>query len=245
MPRKKKEANEETIVEEIKEIKAIKVEEAKVEAPAKEAKKKAEKIEINKDEVKGGDNFLVPVEDYVKQGIHLGTKVMTADMKRYVYKRRADGLVIIDTEQIDKRLRNVVSMLTQYSPKEIVIVCKREAGWKPLEKLGELTGIRVFTKKYPAGIITNSDLPNFFECSIMLVSDQWLDKNPLTDAIQMNIPVIALCDTNNVTASIDVIVPCNNKSNKSLGLIFYIIAKEYCKAKKIKAAIDINDFVEE
>jgi len=28
-------------------------------------------------------------------------------------------------------------------------------------------------------------------------------------------------------------------------LIFYIIAKEYCKAKKIKAAIDINDFVEE
>jgi len=238
MPRKKKETKEEVKSEEIEEVK-----EEIIEEPVKEAKKK-EKIEINKDEVKEG-NFLVPVEDYVKQGIHIGTKVMTADMKKYVYKRRADGLVIIDTEQIDKRLRNAIAMLSHYSPKEIVIVCKREAGWKPLEKLGEATGIRVFTKKYPAGIITNSDLPNFFECSIMLVSDQWLDKNPLADAIQMNIPVIALCDTNNVTASIDVIVPCNNKSNKSLGLIFYIIAKEYCKAKKIKAAIDINDFVEE
>ena len=241
MPRKKKESKE--LMGNVEKVPSI-------ETPAKETKKKEKaekegKIEINKDEVKGGENFLVPVEDYVKQGIHIGTKVMTADMKKYVYKRRADGLVIIDTEKIDKRLRNAIAALSQYPPKEILIVCKREAGWKPLEKLGEVTGIRVFTKKYPAGIITNTDLPNFFECSIMLVSDQWLDKNPLADAIQMNIPVIALCDTNNVTANIDLIVPCNNKSNKSLGLIFYIIAKEYCKAKKIKAAIDINEFIEE
>ncbi|MBN1792209.1 30S ribosomal protein S2, partial [Candidatus Woesearchaeota archaeon] len=59
------------------------------------------------------------------------------------------------------------------------------------------------------------------------VTDPWPDRNAVQDAIKMGIPVIALCDTNNQANNIDLVVPCNNKGKKSLGLLFWLIAKGY------------------
>ena len=39
-------------------------------------------------------DMLVPLDEYVKAGIYLGTQVVTPDMKPFVYRRRADGLAI-------------------------------------------------------------------------------------------------------------------------------------------------------
>jgi len=183
------------------------------------------------------EELLVPMDDYVKAGISLGTKVITSFMKPYVYRRRPDGLATINTKVIDERLRMAINFLSKYSPKDILVVCKRESGWKAVELFGKITGTRAFTKKYPLGIITNPKLPDFFEPSILLIVDPWLDKNPLKDASKLNIPVISLCDTNNITSFIDLIIPCNNKSNKSIGLVFRILAEEYMKNLGIKTKI--------
>ncbi|MEM2955993.1 MAG: 30S ribosomal protein S2 [Candidatus Pacearchaeota archaeon] len=192
------------------------------------------------------EELLVPLEEYVKSGIHLGTKVITAHMRPFVFKRRADGLAIFNTNLIDKKLRLVISLLSNYRPEEIVIAGKREASWNALNAFNKATGIRVFTKKYPAGIITNSNLNDFFEPKLMFVIDPWLDKNPMNDASHINIPLIALCDTNNLLSGADLIVPCNNKSNKSIGLIFWIIAKEYNKLRNLNTEIpSLNEFTGE
>ena len=68
---------------------------------------------------------LVPLTDYIACSIHLGTKVITPDMRKYVYKRRADGLAVINTNLIDDKLRDASSFLNQFSPEDIFIVCKR------------------------------------------------------------------------------------------------------------------------
>jgi len=206
--------------------------EVKKTKPKKKAEKKPEKEETEKEELISQEkNLLIPLEDYVKAGVHLGTKVITAHMRPYIYKRRADGLAIINTNEIDSRIKTAALLMAKYRPEDIIVACKREAGWLALKKFSELTGIKVFTKKYPAGIITNINLPTFFESSLMVIIDPWIDKNPMMDAVQINIPVIALCDTNNVTSYIDFIIPCNNKSNKSIGLIFWILAREYNKLR--------------
>ena len=63
-------------------------------------------------------------------------------------------------------------------------------------------------------------------------------------------PVIALCDTNNQSNEIDLVVPCNNKGKKSLGLFFYILAREYLRNRKVLAqdaepAFTLDEFAEE
>ena len=209
---------------------------AKKEESKKEIKKeKKEKKEDKEIKRENKEELLVSLEEYVKpSGIHLGTKVITSYMRKYVYKRRADGLATINTNEINRKINIVVNFLSQYEPQEIIVACKREAGWVALKKFNELTGIRVYTKKYPTGIITNTQLPGFFEPKVMFIIDPWIDKNPLNDAVKTNLPIISLCDTNNLTSYIDLVIPCNNKSNKSLGLIFWILTREYCKRKKIK-----------
>jgi len=191
-----------------------------------------EKIKIKK-----RTDMLIPLEEYVKAGIYLGTKVVTPEMRPFVYRRRADGLAIFNTNLIDEKLKEGAEYLSKFESKDIILVCKRQAGWKVANKFSELTGIKAFTKKYPAGILTNTTLPNFFENELTIVVDSWLDKNSLHDTLRVKKKVLMICDTNNVSKGADKIIIGNNKSPKSLGVIFYILAKEYCKEKGIEANI--------
>lgn len=213
---------------------------------AKELEKKIEKpvTEELKEKVKGKKktDMLIPLEEYVKSGIYLGTKVVTPNMKPFVYRRRADGLAIFNTDLIDEKLKEGMEYLSKFEPENIIVVCKRPAGWKAAEKFSELTGIRAFTKKYPAGILTNITLPEFFENELTIITDSWLDRNALNDTLKVNKKVLMICDTNNFPKGSDQIIIGNNKSAKSLGVIFYLLTRGYCKARGIKADIPDLDW---
>ncbi len=206
-----------------------------------------EEKKASADDVDSKDQtILTPLEDYIKTASYLGTKVITPSMRKYVYRRRLDGLAILNTLLVDKKLADAIEFIKRYKPEDWTLVCKREAGWRAAKMFAELTGVRLFTKKYPAGILTNTVLDNFIETKMIFISDPWLDKNALTDAKKVKIPVVGICDTNNHTADIDVVVIGNNKSNKSLGLFFWLMAREYMKAHGIdKKLPSLEEFVGE
>jgi small subunit ribosomal protein S2 len=203
-----------------------------------------EKIDITSTEelkeqvkIKKKTEMLIPLEEYVKAGIYLGTKVVTPEMKPFVYRRRADGLAIFNTDLIDEKLKEGIEYLSKFNPEDIILVCKRQAGWKAAEKFSEITGIRIFTKKYPAGVLTNTALPDFFENELTVIFDSWLDKNALNDTLKVKKKVLMICDTNNFSKGADKVIIGNNKSPKSLGAIFYVLAKGYCKERGIEKEI--------
>ena len=192
------------------------------------------------------EKFLVPRDMYLKSGIHIGTKFRTAYMEQFIYKTRPDGLSVLNLQKIDERIKVAASFLAQYNPEDILIVCRRENGWEAVELFGKLTGVRVFAGRYPPGILTNPNLDNYTEAKIMLVVDAWPDRNAVLDAVKVGIPVVALCDTNNQSNFIDLVVPCNNKGKKSLGLLFYILTKEFLKLKgKLKEGEELPNKLEE
>ena len=192
------------------------------------------------------EKFLVPRDVYLKSGIHIGTKFRTKHMEQFIYKTRPDGLSVLNLQKIDERIKAAASFLAQYAPEDILIVCRRENGWKAVELFGKLTGARVFAGRYPPGILTNPNLERYIEAKIMLVVDAWPDRNAVLDAVRIGIPVIALCDTNNMSNFIDLVVPCNNKGKKSLGLFFYILAKEFLVAKgKLKEGEELKEKIED
>ncbi len=220
-------------------------------AEIEELSKKIDKKEIEKESkelkenVDGKKETLIPLEDYIKCAVHLGTKVITPHMKKFVYKRRADGLAVINTALIDEKLREGINFLVNYEPEKVYLVCKREAGWEAARLFEEVTGIRVFTKKYPSGITTNLELEDFFEAELTIICDPWVDKNALNDTARLKKPVLALCDTNNYSTNITKLIPCNNKSKKSIGCIIYILAREYAKNKGLDFNYSLEDFTGE
>jgi small subunit ribosomal protein S2 len=173
--------------------------------------------------------LLVPHEVYLKSGIHIGTKFKTKAMEKFIYKTRPDGLSVLNLQKIDERIGIGAKFLAQYDPKDILVVCRRENGWTGAKIFGTATGIDVFVKRYPPGILTNIELETFIEKKLLLIADEWADRNAVRDAIKMAVPVIALCDTNNNVNNIELAIPCNNKGQKSLGLVFYILAREFLK----------------
>lgn len=190
--------------------------------------------------------MMVPVEQYLKAGIHIGTKFKTKYMENFIYKIRPDGLYILNLEKVDERIGLACKLISQYKPEDVLIVSRRENGWKPIKTFSKLTGVKTFAGRYPPGILTNIGLKNFIEKKILIVTDAWPDKNAVEDAQKVGIPVVGLCDTNNQTNGIDLVVPCNNKGKKSLGLFFWILAREYIKAHGLgEFTATVEDFAEE
>lgn len=244
----------------VKENKTEEERDSKEDKKAKLAKilEKAKKLEKGVEEAKDIDlkkkikgeeerkeDTLVSMEDYLKSSIHLGTRVITPDMRKFVYRRRADGLAVFNTALLDSFIIEGADYLAQFAPENVVLVCKREAGWKAVKKFSEILGIKAFTKKYPAGILTNTKLENFMETELVFICDPWLDKNALQDANRIKIPVLALCDTNNFTRRISKIIPGNNKSAKSIGMILYLLAKLYIMKRNFQVPEPkIEDFID-
>jgi small subunit ribosomal protein S2 len=190
--------------------------------------------------------LLIPQDEYLKSGIHIGTKFKTKYMQHFIYKTRDDGLSVLNLKKIDERLALAAKFLAHYAPEDILVVSRRENGWKPVKLFGEILGIRVLLGRYPPGILTNPALEGFTEAKVILVVDAWPDRNAVTDAMSVGIPVVALCDTNNQANNIDFVIPCNNKGKKSLGLIFWLVAREYLKGRgQLQNDSDFKHSVEE
>ena len=177
--------------------------------------------------------FLVPQDTYLKSGIHIGTKFKTKFMESFIYKTRNDGLSVLNLQKIDERIVIAASFMSNFSPKDILIASRRENGWKPVTAFSDSIGCKCIAGRYQPGLLTNPNLENYSEIKLLFVVDASPDRNVVADAVKVGTPVMSLCDTNNHSNFIDFVVPCNNKGKKSLGLFFWILAREYLKNRNM------------
>jgi small subunit ribosomal protein S2 len=194
-------------------------------------------------------NTLVPVDDYLTAGVHIGTKFKNGFTEKFIHRARADGLKIINTEDVDKRLKILINFLSKYDPSEFAVMGRRENAKKPLTTFAKLIGCDVFTGRYLPGKLTNAELEDFREYKVVIVCDPLTDKNILNEAFNQGIFTIGFCDTNNKTSKLDLVIPINNKGKKSLGLAFFLLAKHYLVNKGVIKEKEFNysldDFSEE
>ncbi|MFA5126175.1 MAG: 30S ribosomal protein S2 [archaeon] len=207
------------------------------------------KQEFDDTEFYKGKDLLIDIETYLKSGVHIGTKFKTGEMRRYIFKKRKDGLMVFNIETIDKRIRMIAKMLAKYEGKDIAIVARRMYGHKPARKLASMIGAREFIGRFIPGTLTNPQARLFHEPKIVLITDPIADSQALKEASEVKIPVIGIAGSDSPLANIDLVIPANNKGRKSLALIFYLLAREILVERKEISrenfSVHVNDFEQE
>ncbi len=190
-------------------------------------------------------DLLIPVEDYLGAGVHIGTQQKTQDMERFIHRVRTDGLYVLDVSMTDSRIRTAADFLANYEPEQILVASSRQYGRFPAEKFADAVGARARTGRFIPGTLTNPDYDGYIEPDVVVVTDPIGDAQAVKEAITVGIPVIAMCDSNNTTSNVDLVVPTNNKGRKALSVVYWLLANETLDRRGAEPSYGLDDFESE
>jgi len=184
--------------------------------------------EREEDEVGSDEKMVIPQlseKALLATGIRIGTQVRTKTMERFTSRPRPDGLHIIDYSKTLQRIDVAGKFIAFVGPQNVVVYASKDYGKVPVEKFCELTGAMPVTGRFMPGTFTNPLYPGHMDAELVVVADPAADTQAIVEAGKMGIPVIAICDTDNITDDVDVVIPGNNRGRKALAAIFWLLAR--------------------
>ncbi|MGC8581548.1 MAG: 30S ribosomal protein S2 [Thermoplasmata archaeon] len=184
--------------------------------------------------------LLVSEEQYTLAGVHIGTQQKTKGMMKFIYKKRTDGLYVINIKETDNRIRYAAKFISMYEPSSVLVVGVRQYAHKPAKLFADNIGATAVMGRFIPGRLTNPNLDVFTEPSLVILTDPSADHQALQESKKIHVPIIALCDTNNELNDVELAIPTNNKGRMSLALVYWLLTREVLLARgSIKSP---NDF---
>ncbi|NVM17862.1 MAG: 30S ribosomal protein S2 [Candidatus Lokiarchaeota archaeon] len=167
---------------------------------------------------------------YLSCGIHIGTKLLSGDARRFIYRQTNYGLYVIDLTQTDERLLTAAKFLSKYVEEgsdKVIVSSVRRYGKEPVKQFCKVLGCRAITERFIPGSLTNPIIDDYIkDASVVVIVDPHADKVILREAKLARIPVVALFDTDDILNGIDLAIPANNRGKKALGLAFWLLARQ-------------------
>ncbi|NYT20165.1 MAG: 30S ribosomal protein S2 [Methanosarcinales archaeon] len=182
------------------------------------------------------------MDEYLAAGVHIGTQQKTQNMMKFVYRVRTDGLYVLDIQSTDERIRSIAHFLSKYDPARILVVSARQYGQYPATKFSKAIGAVSRVGRFIPGTLTNPAQEGFYEPDAVIVTDPAGDAQVIKEAVSVGIPVVALCDTNNMTSNVDLVIPTNNKGRKALSLVYWLLAREVANERGLPFNYELSDF---
>uniref|UniRef100_A0A131XXC4 Small ribosomal subunit protein uS2 n=1 Tax=Ixodes ricinus TaxID=34613 RepID=A0A131XXC4_IXORI len=172
------------------------------------------------------------VRRFLTAKTHMGTTNLDFQMQQYCFKRRSDGVHLIDLKKTwEKLLLAARAIVAIENPAEVCAISSRPHGQRAVLKFASFTGATPIAGRFTPGTFTNQIQAAFREPRLLVICDPRADHQPVTEASYVNLPVIAFCNTDASLRYVDIAIPCNNKGQHSIGLMWWMLTREVLRMR--------------